>query len=319
MATAAPTRTNKQIYFATIHHSAVTNGAKNLAELKVNAAKYDLWHSQKSFAIYTDGKYGYKYISYHYMIASNGDVLQTQDIKYVRYHAGDNDRGVNSHNLHGIAICFDGYYHPPHNEKPTEAQLRAAGALIRELEKTTLILTVRGHRDTSLTGTSCAGDLLQAKIPTIIKYANNPPVDPPPTPTCEEQLKTEKANHAKTVLQLEAANKSFGDEVTAHKATKKLLVEAEQTIADKDEELQDLTNQLIDKNEELKGATGRILKLEEDIKTRDEMIISLEDQVKDYKEDLEICQAELKECEESLPPGCMPFGSVVERFKKPED
>ena len=172
--------------YATIHHSAVSPGAKNLAELKVRAASYDRTHGARAQAngwdLKTDGKYGYSWISYHYMIASNGEVLQTQDIKYLRYHATDLARGATSHNLHGIAICFDGNFE---NEKPTENSLKAAGQLIHDLEKKLgVTLTVLGHKHTALSPTACPGKNLDAVVKSkIVAYANNPEPIVPPKPT----------------------------------------------------------------------------------------------------------------------------------------
>lgn len=251
MANKAPVRPIKDIWFATIHHSAVSTPAKNLAELKVKASQYDAWHKAKSWAIETGGEHGYKYISYHYLIATNGAVLQTQDVKYVRYHAGDNARGRMSHNLHGIAICFDGYFHTPHNQQPTEAQLQSAAHIIRTFEKThNQVLTVKGHRDTSLTGTSCAGDNLQAKIPVIIKYANSPPAPPtlPPTDPYKAKYEAVVKERDQLLKEVESVKKSL-DDLRAEIAQK--IVGYEEQISELKVELERVKNESAEQSSEL--------------------------------------------------------------------
>jgi len=89
------------------------------------------------------------------MISRDGAILQVQHTKYVRYHAGDNARRSESHNLWGIAILLDGDFRI---ETPTEAQLQAASQIIYEWERDHKIsTTVRAHGETSIKGTSCAG------------------------------------------------------------------------------------------------------------------------------------------------------------------
>lgn len=153
----APTRSKSSIKFATIHHSADTPAAKNLPELIKKASKYDAYHATKSFAIYTDGRFGYRFISYHWLIAKNGAVLQVQDPKFVRYHASDNVRGAMSHNRYGIAILLEGNFQV---ETPTDPQLKAAAKIINDWQrKNHTKLTVKGHRETAIPvlATLCPG------------------------------------------------------------------------------------------------------------------------------------------------------------------
>jgi N-acetyl-anhydromuramyl-L-alanine amidase AmpD len=170
MAKLAPTRKWKDIYFVTIHHDAVKR-AKNMKELESRAKSYNAYHKKKGY-VYTKGELGYKYISYHYLIAEDGSVLQVQPLKYARWHAGDNFRGKNSHNLHGIAICLSGNFQ---NIKPTQAQLEATADLIADLEmEHDKSFTVRGHRDTAHPdyATACPGVNLANKIRWIIERVN---------------------------------------------------------------------------------------------------------------------------------------------------
>lgn len=156
MANAATTRPLSSIKYFTVHHAgAGLPPAKDLATLKKRADSYDRHHAPKSWATYTQGELGYTWIAYHYMIAADGAVLQVQDTKYMRHHAGDNPRGSESHNRWGIAIVVDGDFNL---FEPTDAQLQAAADIIYRWEKEHKInTTVRGHKETSLGGTSCPG------------------------------------------------------------------------------------------------------------------------------------------------------------------
>jgi hypothetical protein len=155
MANKAPVRDVKKIKFATIHHASVMPGAADKTMAVKRAKSYDAYHGSKSYAIETNGEYGFKYISYHFLIARNGYVLKTQHPKYVRYHATDNFRGAESHNLWGIAILLDGNFEV---ETPSAAQIEAAARVIANFNRQHRVrLQIKGHRETSLTGTDCPG------------------------------------------------------------------------------------------------------------------------------------------------------------------
>lgn len=176
-----------------IHHSAVSPGANNITELKARAKVYDIAHSKKTWAntIKTNGEYGYKFIEYHYMVAKDGTLLQTQADKYVLYHAGDIGRGKDSFNLHGVAVLIDGDYM---TEKPTQAQTDTVVKFIKDFQKRYKIdAVVRGHKETSQTPTVCPGTNLGASksgwIKNVINLVNapekpvvTPPVEPPKPP-----------------------------------------------------------------------------------------------------------------------------------------
>ncbi len=175
MAKKAPERVLRDIKFATIHHSSVMPGAANATEAKRRASSYDSYHGSKSYAIETKDEYGFKYISYHYLIARNGYVLKTQHPKYVRYHATDNARGAESHNLWGIAILLDGNFEV---ETPSSAQLEAAARIIADFNKKNRVrLIVKGHKETSINGTDCPGETMglstqsTSKLSRIIRRA----------------------------------------------------------------------------------------------------------------------------------------------------
>ena len=179
-----------------VHHS-VYKPANNLAELKVQAGLFDSWHKSKSWAedIKTGGEYGYQYVEYHYLMATDGTILQVQDEKYVLYHSGDVGKGNLSFNLHGIAICLTGNYE---NDVPTEAQMKSLVLFIRSVQDRYKIdAMVRGHKEVSQTATACPGKNIGTskegwlkQVIANVNDTNYPPiVEPPSTPNCDEYIK----------------------------------------------------------------------------------------------------------------------------------
>jgi N-acetyl-anhydromuramyl-L-alanine amidase AmpD len=170
-----------------VHHS-VYKQAHNLSELRAQASLFNTWHSKKSWAETTKTPSAYPYISYHYLMATDGSILQVTDEKYVKYHAGDNFRGDLSFNLHGIAICLTGNYQ---NDKPTEAMMKSLVEFIRDVEKRYDInARVRGHKETSESPTACPGTNIGTSKSGWLKQAianvndNNYP--PQPTDPCKK-------------------------------------------------------------------------------------------------------------------------------------
>ena len=184
-------RTGKPIGVV-IHHSVYTP-AKNMTELKAQAKLFNGWHKSKSWAEATKSEGLYPYISYHYLIALDGSLLNTTPEKYVKYHAGDNANGAKSFNLHGIGICITGNYE---NDKPTEAQMKTLVLLIRDIqERYDIDALVRGHKEVSLAGTACPGKNLGTSssgwVKQVITNTNDknfpaPVVEPKPS-DCEER------------------------------------------------------------------------------------------------------------------------------------
>ena len=154
-----------------LHHAAVNGVPADLVALKKRLAGYEITHSKKTWAetIKTKGEYGYFYMEYHIAIAGNGHELRLQDDKYVLYHAGDNAKGVDSFNLHGIGVLIDGNYM---TDKPNAKQLEAFARIIaRYQNKYKVDVIVRGHKQTSLTGTSCPGTNLGDNTTGFLKNA----------------------------------------------------------------------------------------------------------------------------------------------------
>lgn len=218
-----------------VHHS-VYKPANNLEELKAQAKLFDGWHKRKSWAETTKTPSEYPYISYHYLMATNGDMLKVTDEKYVKYHAGDNFRGDNSFNLHGIAVCLTGNYE---NDKPTEAQMKALVLFIRDVQRRYRIdALVRGHKETSQDPTACPGKNIGTSksgwLKQVIVNTNDskyPPVEapveppkPPVEPTCEELFAQYKKDTIEKIRELE-------DDVIEweqkYQEQRKMLIEAE--------------------------------------------------------------------------------------------
>jgi len=215
-----------------LHHAAVNGIPADLTALKKRLAGYETTHSKKTWAetIKTKGEYGYYYLEYHIAIAGNGHELRVQDDKYVLYHAGDNAKGDDSFNLHGIAVLIDGNYM---TDKPNANQLEAFARIIARFEKQYKVdVLVRGHKQTSLSATSCPGTNLGDNTKGFLKDAidranviikENLPTNPlqddlvAPEPTeCEKRIKIleETITHlVEAQRSLERDKKSLGERV----------------------------------------------------------------------------------------------------------
>lgn len=148
MAKKAPIRDLNKINIVIIHHSATNPGAVTKEQGLARARTYDTHHSNKSYAIETDGKYGFKFISYHYMITRDGTVIQLQDIKFMRIHAGESNA-----NAYGIGILLDGNFDV---EVPSSKQISSAISLINKLNAGLgKRLPIKGHGEVG--NTACPG------------------------------------------------------------------------------------------------------------------------------------------------------------------
>ena len=237
-----------------LHHSAVTGVPADLTALKKRLASHEIYHSKKTWAetIKTGGEHGYYYIEYHIAIAGNGHEIRLQDDKYVLYHAGDNANGKESFNLHGIGVLIEGNYEI---DKPNAQQLEAFARIIARFEKQYKVdVLVRGHKQVSISGTSCPGKNLGDNTTGFLKNAitraneiikNNLPTNPlqediaekpPEAQECEEYqkqidiLKTQIDSLNGAVGALEVDKKSLGERVEF----------LESTLAIREKELKDL-------------------------------------------------------------------------------
>lgn len=108
-------------------------------------------------------------LQYHFKIANVGEIFQTRPLDEWLYVVGS------SENVSTIAICLDGYFHPPYNEIPTREQYEALGQLLTELcdnrgDIPVSWPNVRPHRDYS--STACCGDNLAPWITAINSKAD---------------------------------------------------------------------------------------------------------------------------------------------------
>lgn len=96
-------------------------------------------------------------LQYHYKIDNVGTIFKTRPLDEWLYVVGSQE------NYSTVAICLDGYFHPPYNQQPTREQYEALAQLLTELceqhpEFPATWPQVRPHRDFS--STACPGDTL---------------------------------------------------------------------------------------------------------------------------------------------------------------
>lgn len=115
-------------------------------------------------------------LQYQYRIDNVGQIFQIRPLTTWLYSVGS------AENVSTLAICLDGYFHPPYNEKPTREQYEALGQLLVELcenhpEFPATYPDVRPHRDFSQT--ACPGDLFAPWVYAIKAKADvlNVPAD----------------------------------------------------------------------------------------------------------------------------------------------
>jgi len=135
-------------------------------------------------------------IQYHFKIDNIGGIYQLNPLGETLWHATNLDV-----NYHSIAICLDGYFHAPKNQKPTYEQYQALKWLLDTLSADKRFPAnqddVYGHREVAQLATACCGDNLIGFVRTYRKTKGNlaiprvprndgtvPAIEPPkPTPT----------------------------------------------------------------------------------------------------------------------------------------
>jgi hypothetical protein len=100
-------------------------------------------------------------LQYHYKIDNTGVIFKIRPHETWLYVVGS------AENTSNIAICLDGYFHPPQNQVPTREQYEALYQLLENLceqhpEFPATWPDVRPHRDFS--STACCGDGLAPDI-----------------------------------------------------------------------------------------------------------------------------------------------------------
>jgi hypothetical protein len=143
-------RNERDIKYLTIHHSAWPHNSMG-NEPRLHEMKG--WHHKK----------GWPGLSYHYAIMRDGSIYKLNNHNDITWHDGRNNDT--------LGILVDGYFHPPHNEKPSKEQLESLDWLITKLLKDLNLPRnrVKGHRDFGRT--ACPGDLF---YPTVQKLSKNP-------------------------------------------------------------------------------------------------------------------------------------------------
>ena len=132
----------KSIKYVVVHHDAVVRpkGYNTLARYAAEA-RYHIKRGQ--------GRNG---IQYHYKIDNIGAIYLLQPVGDVLYHAANGPVNWSS-----IAICVDGYFHPPKNQKPTYEQFKSLKALVASIVGSSKYSVnwgrVKSHREISQTGT----------------------------------------------------------------------------------------------------------------------------------------------------------------------
>lgn len=97
-------------------------------------------------------------LQYHYKIDNQGTIFKIRPHTTWLYVVGSQE------NVTCLAICLDGYFHPPYNEIPTREQYEALGQLLiflceQQPQFPATYPNVRAHRD--YTQTACCGDTLE--------------------------------------------------------------------------------------------------------------------------------------------------------------
>ena len=147
------------------------------AQIRPNAYdNFARWNAQAKFHISKgQGRGG---IQYHFIIDNIGQVYQVNPLGEILYHAGNLTVNKSS-----IAIKLDGYFHAPHNQKPTTAQLKGLEWLLGVLSADKRFPANRddvyAHREVSYKYTACPGDTL---TPWVKKYRKTKPAPPPVPP-----------------------------------------------------------------------------------------------------------------------------------------
>lgn len=161
------TRELSQIKKLVVHHDAIPHDNRTQEQISQAILK-------------THANNGWPGHSYHFMIHRDGSVYQINDLRWVVWH--------DTHNWDSVGILLTGYFHPPHNNAPTKAQLAAMHFLLQKLQKDFKVPTdsVLGHRQRS--ATACPGDHLYHFVHLYRLHKGNVDWGHKPEPTCEEKL-----------------------------------------------------------------------------------------------------------------------------------
>lgn len=147
-------------YRMAIHHtySPATDGA-------------DAASAMRGMQAYHMDTQGWCDIGYHFVVSQAGKIYQGRsDERRPGAHVGNQNSG-------NVGICLIGNFQPGYStsRQPSETQLKAAGRIVGWVHQTYNIplnrTAVKGHREHAGQSTTCPGDSLLNKIPTILSYA----------------------------------------------------------------------------------------------------------------------------------------------------
>jgi len=143
-------RDPKTITKITVHHSAIPHG------------NYSNNEDLLKFIQGIHEGHGWPGLAYHFVIAEDGTIFQTNDFKDVTWH--------DTQNWDSVGVLVNGYFHPDVNDKPTKQQLASLDWLLDNLctqhpEFPADHDDVLAHRERS--ATACPGDGL---YPYVVEY-----------------------------------------------------------------------------------------------------------------------------------------------------
>lgn len=138
-------RSENSIKFTNTHHTAVPeNGMTDLELLKAIQG----WHQGN----------GWPGASYHIVITRNGNRYRLNENGEITWHTAN-------FNFDTVGIVLDGYFHPPYNERPTEAQVASLRQTLGELKNELPNLEANNyHRDYNrgtIYASACPGDIME--------------------------------------------------------------------------------------------------------------------------------------------------------------
>lgn len=144
-------RNENTIKIITVHHDAIPHDNRSAEQIMSSIMK-----------IHSDN--GWAGMSYHIYIHRDGKVYLVNRFGWVTWHDG--------HNYDSLGILVTGYFHPPYNNKPTEAQLKSLREVLDWLctknpQFPASHANVYGHRERM--STACPGDTL---TPYVVEYRN---------------------------------------------------------------------------------------------------------------------------------------------------
>jgi len=139
-----PTRQPKEVRFLVIHHT--VSWFEDMTVVR-NAIRINNYHLASK---------GWPRIGYHYLIAPNGEIAQTNNVDVASYHAGSL-RSPGDENRWGIGIALGGNFT---TQPPSLPQLFAAQSLVKHLQYALPhYMAVIPHKWSPGAATVCPGDI----------------------------------------------------------------------------------------------------------------------------------------------------------------